>query len=220
MQRDVGSGTILIAGSLASVLVMSLHPTSHDLLDPQRSQGQAHLNVLVHSLALAATPALFMGLLGLWCRLGAPGLATAAIVAFGFGGVAILSAAVASGFVATEVFARLREGEGHSRELYHVLAAYTGMLNQGYAKVSVVAWSVAILLFSVAILRSRQMSRAAGIGGIIVGAGVLLVFLSGHVRLNVHGYGMVVFAQSAWLVWIGILLCRHGGDGGAERREP
>jgi hypothetical protein len=33
--------------------------------------------------------------------------------------------------------------------------------------------------------------------------------LSGHVRLNVHGFGIVILAEALWLVWVGILLCRN-----------
>jgi hypothetical protein len=37
--------------------------------------------------------------------------------------------------------------------------------------------------------------------------------LSGHVKLNVHGFGMVVFGQAAWFISAGILLWR-------EKQEP
>ena len=46
--------------------------------------------------------------------------------------------------------------------------------------------------------------------GVFVGAGILLAVLSGHLRLGVHGFGIVVLAQSAWLIWVGGLLCREG----------
>jgi hypothetical protein len=43
-----------------------------------------------------------------------------------------------------------------------------------------------------------------------VGSLVLLFFLAGHLRLDVHGFGIVVLAQSAWFIWVGILLLRDG----------
>jgi hypothetical protein len=213
MKRDVSSGILLIAGALAGVVVMIHHPTVHGLMAPEGSERLAQLNVMVHSLALAATPIVFLGLLGLARRLGPSDLTTAALVAFGFAGVAVMSAAVASGFVATGVIQHIIPAEGS--RVPEALLEYTGLWNQGFAKVDVVASSVGIVLWSVAILRSGRMARAAGFAGAAVGAAILLVFFSGHLTLNVRGFGIVIFAQSAWLIWLGILLIR----GGEEARE-
>jgi len=130
----------------------------------------------------------------------------------------VISAAVASGFVAPAVIGHVLEAEGAGRDVGHALLEYTGLLNQGFAKVHVVATSAAILLWSVAILRSGRLARAAGIFGIVVGAGILLTVLSGHLRLGVHGFGIVVLAQGAWLIWVGGLLCRD--DETQPRESP
>jgi len=218
MRREAASGILLVAGSLAGVLVMLLHPTSHHLLSGEKTAQAAALNTMVHGLALAAVPAVFLGLLGLARRLGPSDLTTAALVVYGFGAVAVISAAVASGFVATPVAERTLAAEGSAREIYHGLLWYTGRLNQGFAQVHVVASSVAILLWAVAILKSGRMSRATGVAGAVVGAGVLLAFLSGRLRLDVHGFGIVTFAQSAWMAWLGALLFGEGGAG--DRAGP
>lgn len=208
MKRDVSSGILLIVGALAGMLVMSLHPTAHDLLEPGGFARQAHLNAMVHGLALAAVPALFLGLLGLTRRLAWPELGVAALVAYGFGGVAVATAAVASGFVATEVIERMLAAEAGSRDIHRALLAYTGIVNQAFAKVHVVATSVALLLWSAAILKTRLMPRIVGHAGAVVGGAVLLAFFGGHLRLNVHGFGIVVALQAVWLIWVGVLLCR------------
>jgi hypothetical protein len=33
------------------------------------------------------------------------------------------------------------------------------------------------------------------------------LFFAGHLTLDVHGFGVITFAQSAWLISIGVLLC-------------
>ncbi len=207
MQREFTSGTLMITGSLLSVLVLSLHPTGRDLLDGPSFPAQAHLNSGVHALALVAIPALFLGMLGLARRLGSSDLTAAALVAYGFGGVAVLSAAVASGFVATDVFERVLENQGDPQSVYHILAWYTFRINQAFAQVSLVASCVSILCWSIAIVLGRKMTTAAGVVGALVGAAVLALFLAGHLRLDVHGFGIAIFAQSAWFVWVGVLLC-------------
>lgn len=218
--REFASGLLLIAGSLAVMVVMALHPTAHDMMSAENHARQAHLGVVIHAFALAATPIVFLGLLGLARRLSPSDVATAALVAFGFGAASVLGAAVASGFVATPLIGRLVEAEGESGPILHELARATGLWNQGYAAVHVVAYSIGILPASAAILRTRRLSRATGVAGLIVGLGVLLAFFSGHLNLNVHGAGLVAFAQYGWLMWLGIVLCRSGERGVRPSGEP
>jgi len=208
MKRDVASGILLIVGAATGILVMSLHPTAHTLLQPGAFAHLAHLNGVVHGLALAAVPALVLGLVGLTRRLAWSELGVAALVVYAFASVAVTSAAVASGFVATDVIGHMMEAEGGARDVYHALMEYTGMINQAFAKVYVVATSVAFFLWSASILKSRLLPRAVGHAGVIVAGAVLLAFFGGKLRLNVHGFGIVVFLQAVWLIWIGILLCR------------
>ena len=210
MKRDLAAGTLLIAGAVAGVAVMALHPTAHGLMNAESGPHLAMLNVMVHGLALAATPLIFLGLLGLWRRLAPSDLATAGLVAYGWGCVAVMSAAVASGFVAPGVITRIVAAEGS--KMPEAFLLYTGLWNQGFAKINVVATSIGILLFSVTILKSARMAAAVGAFGGVVSALILLLFFVGHLKLDVHGFGIVTFAQSAWLIWIGILLCRERGE--------
>lgn len=215
MRRDVISGTLLILGALTGVFALGLHPTAHDLLEPEGLSRMAQLNALVHGTAIAGVPMVFVGLLGLARRLAPSELTTPALVTFATGGVAVVCAAVMSGFVATPVIARIVAADPATRVTYEALLTYTSLLNQGFAKVFVVASSVAIVLWSVAILRSGRLQRAAGIAGAVVGGLVLIAFLTRQVRLDIHGFGLITFAQSAWLIWIGVLLLRRAPPGAA-----
>ena|SRR5687767_9446685 len=213
MKRDVVSGSLLIAGALASVLVMVLHPTAHGRITSEGFQSLATLARAVHALALAATPVVFLGLLGAGRRLGPSDLATAGLVAYGFGSVAVLGAAVASGFVVPGVMERIAPARG--TDLAHALAAYTHLWNQAFAKVHAVAFSVGMLLFAAALLRRRgrlKLAAATGIAGIVIGLGVLLALFPGHLLLDLHGARIVNIAQAAWLLCLGILLCRAAPD--------
>lgn len=206
-RNDRLSGILLIAAALAGVVVMALHPTAHGLMSPDSGARLARVNVLVHSLALATVPVLSFALLALTRRLGATDLSVAALVAWGFGGVAVTSAAVASGFVAPGVIARIVAKDGSQVPAAFLL--YTGLWNQGFAKVYLVASCAAILLWSAAILRGTRMSRGVGIAGLILAGAILLAFLAGHLGLDVHGFGIMTFAQSIWLAWIGVALLRE-----------
>jgi hypothetical protein len=208
MKRDAVSGLLLIVGAVTGVLVMAIHPTAHDLLEPGHFGHQARLNALVHGLAVVSIPVLFLGLLGLARKLGPSDLTSAALVAYAFGGMAILCAAVADGFVATEVIGRMLDAEGASRDTYHTLLSYTSIWNQAFAKVYVVAMAASLLLWAFAIEKSRRIGRAAGIAGLVIGGALLLAFFAGQLRLNVHGFGIVILLQAVWLIWVGVLLIR------------
>ncbi len=204
------AGIALIAGALAGVVTMSFHPTARDLLQPG---GEAVLaawrNAAVHWLALASLPLLILGFLGLSRRLRLRrALVSSALITYILACAAVMCAAVFSGLVAASVVRQILSADPSDRSIGQALLVYTGQLNQGFARVHVAASSVAVVLWSISILRTRAFARAVGVLGCVIGGATLLVLVSGHLRLNVHGFGLVVAAQSAWAVLIGVLLCR------------
>lgn len=208
MTREARSGVLLITGSLAGLLVMLAHPGGHDFRGTADPAHLGHLNMVVHGVAIVSIAVLFLGLLGLSRRLGSSDMALAALIAWGFSAAAMLSAAVASGFVATGVFERLLEAEASARGTYETLVWFTGLMNRGYATVGVMASSAAILLWSLDILRTRGLPRPAGLAGAVVGVIVPLALWTGHLRLDVHGFGMVVLLQAGWMIWIGSVMLK------------
>src|SRR5262249_49771425 len=84
MSKDPIAGTMLIAGALLGVVVMALHPTGRSLAED--FQRQAALGSFVHGVAIASIPVVFLGLFGLWRRLGGTRLATAGLVAYAWAG--------------------------------------------------------------------------------------------------------------------------------------
>ena len=88
-----------------------------------------------------------------------------------------------------------------SSDIGRLLFNYTGVLNQGFAKVFALASSTAILFWSVAMARSGVLSAGLGVYGCIFGPLVMLGVLSGHLRLNVHGMAMLILAVAGALLW-------------------
>lgn len=213
MSRDAASGALLIAGGIAAVVVMGFHPTAHALMNEETFAHTALVNMVVHGLAIAAAPVLFLGLLGVSRRIGHPDLAIAGLVAFGFGTVAVLDAALASGFVFTGVLRRIAAEEGADPQAFLI---YTTLWNQAFAKVHLVAHAIGTTLLSAAVLGKRTRlphAAALGVAGIVVSAAILLLFFSGHVRLDVHGARLIWFFQAGWLAWLGAAMCSRRGRG-------
>jgi hypothetical protein len=212
MRRSTVYGAALIAGALGMSVTLVFHPTAHDLLAPEgpAAAGGRALAAATHALALFSTPVLFFGFLGLSRGLGAERpVVSAALVAYGFAAAAVIPAAVASGLVAPALTAQMLNADGPTREALHRVFSYNGLLNQGFAKVYVVASSCAVVCWSAALFRGGRLARAAAVVGAAVGPLSLLAFFAGRLRLDVHGFGLFVFAQSAWVVLAGVLMLKR-----------
>ncbi|HEU4884935.1 MAG TPA: hypothetical protein VFT45_21935 [Longimicrobium sp.] len=200
MRRETLGGWCMIAGAVMGMTTMAFHPTGG---------GHAALALAVHALAIFATPIAFYGGWVLTRRLAAGGaLPELALAFYGLSAVATLLATAASGFLASDLIAQVAASEGEARAAAAAVLHYNGASNQAYAKVLVAASSVAIGLWSVEILRTRLMRRASGIVGCVVAAITLLALFSGHLTLDVHGFGAVVLGQSIWLITVGAELRR------------
>jgi hypothetical protein len=213
MTDDRKSGIALITGMAGTIITMALHPTGHDLV-AGHAASMMQLNVAVHTLALVCVPILFLGALGLTQRLASPNrLAVSGLVLFGFAEVAVMIAAAASGLIAPGLFHHMSTDSPTAADAWRAAMALNGHLNQAFALIFTVASSVAIVIWSTAILKSSIFNRALGIYGCILGSLTILGVLSGHIRLNVHGFGLVVLGQAIWFITAGVLLCReNSGD--------
>jgi hypothetical protein len=195
MERERMGGWAMVAGAVMGLVTMGFHPTT---------TANTALVVGVHALALAATPIAFYGASVLTRRLARAGaLSELALAFYALSAVATLLAATASGLV-TPALARYAAGGADAGAIW----AYNHMLNQAFAQVLVGASSVAIGLWSVEILRSRLLRRATGIMGCAAAVLVLAALFSGHLRMDVHGFGAVVLVQAIWLVMAGLELRR------------
>jgi hypothetical protein len=204
MTRESSDGAALVAGSLAGLLTMALHPRGGEALRDGESLSHAGVAAVVsHSIAIAGIPLLLLGFWGLSRRLGWESAAVRlALAAYALASAAVLNAAVMSGFVSTGTAMSIRAATPEGTKLLQSLFAYTFVLNQGFARVHAVATSAAIVLWSMRSLRLGRGWRGPGILGILVGVAVAGGVLSGRLPLNVHGFGMIVLLQSAWTIWM------------------
>lgn len=212
MKRDTLSGVLLIGGTLAIVLALVRHPTNLTNAGDAFAR-QAQLAVWVHAIVIIATGLQFLGLAGLNRRLGAtPDLRTAALVAFGFSWLSVTVAAAVSGFAGTSLAERYLGADETMRHTVHELFHYNSMVNQAFAKMAFVATAAAILLWSVALIRTRTLGRLVGWFGVVVGLGTLVGLMIGPVVLGVHAVLLYAVGQGAWTVWAGLKLIREPAE--------
>jgi hypothetical protein len=210
MTDDRRGGIALIAGAAGAIVTMSVHPSGHDLFAPGQFAAMARLAVVAHALALASVPVSFLGAMALSRRVATPErLALAALLTYAFASVAVMTAAIVSGFIGPTLVRRILEAEPSTKSGWEIALRYNGLLNQAFARVYVVASSVAVVLWSASILRSGALARGVGIWGCLVGPVIVIALLSGHLTLGVHGFGLVVLAQASWFIAVGALMLRR-----------
>jgi hypothetical protein len=199
------SGVALIAGSVGTIITMGLHPSGQ--IAPAQMDAMIRMLIGVHSLALACVPVLFLGAWGL-TRRAADRLNMAGLVLYTFALLAVANAAVADGLVTPNILRQMVASAGSVAAIdgWRMVSRYNFYVNQGYAQVFVAASSAALLLWSVAMFRQRDLSRGLGIYGCILGAVTLLALFSGRLRLDTHGFGAVAMGQAIWFIVAGVLL--------------
>ena len=206
MPNERPYGLALILGTLAGVVTMAFHPTGHALLaDFDRV---ALINRSVHALAIAGTITTVAGLVGLR-RSFAPQsvLVDLAIVSYGFGALAVMFAAIASGLLGTELSRRVLEAGDGGRAVWETVMVYNFALNQATTQVFVVAASIGILLWSLAMLEVPRFGKSLGLTGIVVGGAAVVAILAG-VPMDIHAFGAIVLGHGVWLVWTGSRLLK------------
>jgi hypothetical protein len=210
MKQNSIAGAALIASVLGFVLTMAFHPTGGDFSGGSEAVARAtHRAVGSHGLALVSIPVGLFGFLGLSRWLGprrAP--VSAAFLLYAISAVALLCAALVSGFVAPDLIRELSGADPPDRSTWHALLAYNFMLNQAFAKVGVAAFSGAMIFWSASLPRSGALAKTAQILGIAIGTATLLVLGHGLVRLDVRGFGWIVLTEAAWILPVAILLLR------------
>lgn len=189
---------------------MSLHPTGHDLFAPEQLEPMARMTMFVHVLALGWMPTLFMGAWGLSRQLKSPGrLSIVALVMYGFGMVAAMIAAAVSAFIFLNLARQIATGTPAAGDAARILFNYNVEIVQAFTRVLVLMSSVAIVLWSISVVKIRQLGTSLGIYGCILGPVTVIAVFSGHLKLGVHGFGMIVLCQAIWYIAIGVGLWRH-----------
>jgi hypothetical protein len=202
-------GIALIAGAIAGTVTMSLHPSGHHgVMSPHEMNMLALLTRAVHALGIIGLPLSFLGCIAMTRQLASPDrLSVAALVVYAFAAIAIMIAASMSGFVFPSVMSKLVAGDPMT-DMRRLFLDYTFQLNQAFASVYVVGSCVAIVLWSIAILKTRQLAAGLGFYGVVLGFAIVAGLFSGKLALDVHGFGLVTFTQSIWFIIAGVLLLR------------
>jgi hypothetical protein len=204
MTDNQKSGIALIAGSIGGIVTMAIHPTAGGPMTAAQVDRLAVVSGVAHGLAIASVVILFLGACGVARSLtAADRMSFAGIVVFGFACVAIFVAASVSGFILPAIMQRMAHDVENMRT-WQIVIDGIFQINQAFAQIYSVAASVAVILWSLSILRNGGLSRGVALYGCIVSTLIIVGVGVGHLRLNVHGMAVVWFGQAIWFVMAGI----------------
>ena len=213
MDTNRSAALALIGGSLAGLVTMILHPTGHDVITNASTGAANTLNSAVHLLSIVAQPLILAGALAVTARLRAGrDLAVTAYVFFALGGVCIIVAAVASGFIAPALLGGMATASEAQRAGMLADLRFAGIVNQAFAKVYVTFAGLAIMLWSLAIMKGREMSRVLAVYGLVAGPILVAGVTADILTLDIHGFGAVVLAVGLWMIWAGRSLLVESAD--------
>ena len=120
--------------------------------------------------------------------------------------IAGMMAVVFSGFLGPGLAKHLVDPSDPDKRAFEILFAYNFAINQAFARILASASSLSIVLWSIAILKTRALSREIGLYGILAGTLIFAIAAPGFLRLDVHGFGLVVLLQAVWFITVGIQL--------------
>lgn len=204
------SGAALIAGALGGVATIAIHPSGVNLgASPQDLQAAADMTRMAHGMALVSMPLMLFGFADFARRLGFQrASATAGLVFQGFAIMAVLSAGLMSGLVMGELIESAARPGHHGTSALEGQMHYTHVLNQAYAAVYTLASAAAMAAWSLGLWAAGRMRGLAVLGAVVAIGQVLLMAFAGDDALSVHGFMLIIAAQAAWAIGVGLALWR------------
>lgn len=203
------SGLALIVGSLTVIVTLILHPTERGLFDPAQVESIARTMIAVHSLALISLPLLFLGACGLSRAVGSNNwLGVAGLVIYGFAGVAMMNAVILDGLVTPGLARAIANAAADKAVGWKIALNHNVLLDQAFMSVFLVASSVAIALWSLAIVRRSALAWGLGIFGFSLGVATVTGQLTGWLAQYPHIFGIVLIGQAIWFTTAGVQLYR------------
>ena len=223
MPQDPGSprtaGVILIGATLLEVLAMAHHPSAStpDIAEAVRQVARlGQLSGWVHGGVLATMLCIAYGLLEFvrrrgwsrpWMRAGA--------IAYGTGVLAMIGAALVSGFVLPDLVASTPHASAADLAINAQLLVLCRVLNQSCANFATIVTCAGILCWSIDLARERGGLRLLSLLGLLVGILPAVALISGWLRLNVHGMSEVVWLWALWNFGVALALMRPNDPHGA-----
>lgn len=198
------AGTALIVSTVILVVTMVLHPAGGNI---DYIIKISSVIVVSHSLALLSLPVCLFGFWGLSAHFQKEWiLSRLAMIVMLFALFAGMCAAAINGLALPMFVGKFKDSTPQILESVKTDITYNTILNHAFDFIFITAICISMILWSIAILRKKELPAWFGYYGIIIGISFVIMLLSGFVLVSLHGFRIFVFAIVSWILLAGFLL--------------
>lgn len=129
------------------------------------------------------------------------------LVIYSFAAVAMVGGPLISGFIMTSLADRYATFPPADQTVFKDLGRLAGASNQALEKFGTLGYAVAMVIWSVSLVRTSGFLRIVGICGLIIGTILSAAMILGY-ELDVHGMTVVVMLLALWYVLVAAWLLR------------
>lgn len=166
--------------------------------------------IITHAIAILSLPFGWLGFLGFTRVLGTGRfevLLAFAMVSLGL--VAVMIAAATNGLILPIFLQHYKDASPETITSIKSIFHYGFAINQAFDYIYTFAFSLGILCWSIAILRTKLFNAWLGWLGITISIGAVIVFLSGILIQDLSGFRLFVTAIIIWGALVGWQMLRH-----------
>ena len=200
------AGYCLIIGSVLMVFTMVLHPTGGNI---EHIVKISKLAIISHSIGILSVPFIAFGFWGLAQHLNTESkLSYLAYTFIFFGLVAIMLAAALNGLILPMYTLSHQNEMGQNLETVKLILNYDTTFNAAMDYIFIVAYSIAMFLWSIIIYKTAVLPRWTGIYGFILLAFALIALYLKLNFISVTGFTIYVLGIVSWIILMGWLMVK------------
>jgi hypothetical protein len=205
---EKNAGLALIVFTILLALTMGLHPAGGSVEHLIRIQ---RLIITTHAIAILSLPFGWIGFWGLTRKLGLDNFwSVLAFAMISFGLVAVLIAASANGLIVPIFLQHYKDATPEAIDSIRPVLRYSFAINGAFDYIYTFAFCLAILGWSITILRTGRLSKWLGWAGILVAIAAAVIFVSGVAVHSLQGFRIFVTAIVVWVLMAGVALFKQG----------
>ena len=206
-QQEKASGVALLSGSFLMVVTMVLHPVGGSL---EHLWRVSTMIIIAHAIGIFSLPITLLGYRGLASKLHeAFFMSQLGKLFITFAMIAGMLAAAINGLALPMYINRYREAGPEVLENMKMILRYGTSLNHAFDYIMIGGMCLAILCWSIAILKTRVFPVWLGYLGILLSGTAVVMVLSGFYLVDLHGFRLFIFGVVAWTACAGVLMVRR-----------
>jgi hypothetical protein len=201
------AGISLLVFTILLVFTMVLHPAGGSVEHLIRITGMI---VVTHSIAILSLPFAFIGFWGLTQKIGTDRFGS--ILAFAMislGLVAALLAAATNGLVLPIFLQSYKDASPETIDAIRPILRYSFAINHAFDYVYTGTFCLAILGWSIEIVRGRKLPVLIGWLGIVLFIAIVVLLVSGMAVNHLMGFRIFVASILVWIAIVGAVLYKQ-----------